>query len=235
MLADGSAVEAVFGGPEGLLAGARPGNVLVDSSTVPPSTIRAFEAAARAAGAGILDAPVSGSVGLAGSGGLTIMAGGEAADLELARPVLDALAKTVFHMGPLGSGAAMKLAVNAVVFGLNQALAEGLVLAEAAGIDRGLAYDVLAASAVGAPFVGYKRAAFLDPAGTPVAFALDLAAKDLGLIAALAEETGIPLPQARTNLEVITRASRGGNGGRDFSAVADHLRGSAGAEEGRSA
>lgn len=235
MLADGSAVEAVFGGPGGLLAGARPGNVLVDSSTVPPSTIRGFEAAARAAGAGILDAPVSGSVGLAGSGGLTIMAGGEAADLELARPVLDALAKTVFHMGPLGSGAAMKLAVNAVVFGLNQALAEGLVLAEAAGIDRGLAYDVLAASAVGAPFVAYKRAAFLDPAGTPVAFALDLAAKDLGLIAALAEETGVPLPQAWTNLEVIAQASRGGNGGRDFSAVADHLRGSAGAEEGRPA
>ena len=235
MLADSPAVEAVFGGPEGMLAGARPGNILVDSSTVPPSTIRGFEAAARTAGAGILDAPVSGSVGLAGSGGLTIMAGGEAPDLELARPVLDALAKTIFHMGPLGSGAAMKLAVNAVVFGLNQALAEGLVLAEAAGIDRAAAYDVLAASAVGAPFVGYKRAAFLDPAGTPVAFALDLAAKDLRLIAALAEETGVTLPQARTNLEVIADASRGGNGGRDFSAVADHLRGSAGAEEGRPA
>ena len=73
------------------------------------------------------------------------------------------LAKTIFHIGPLGTGAAMKLAVNTVIFGLNQALAEGLVLAEAAGIDRALAYDVIAASAAGAPFVGYKRAAFLDP------------------------------------------------------------------------
>ena len=88
--------------------------------------------------------------------------------------------KTIFHVGPLGTGAAMKLAVNTVIFGLNEALAEGLVLAEAAGIDRALAYDVIAASAAGAPFVGYKRAAFVDPDATPVAFALDLAAKDLG-------------------------------------------------------
>lgn len=226
MLADGAAVEAVFGGLDGLLAGARPGNIFVDSSTVPPSTIRAFETGAREAGAALLDAPVSGSIALAESGTLTIMVGGEAADLERARPVLDALAKTVFHMGPLGSGAAMKLAVNAVIFGLNEALAEALVLAEAAGIDRTAAYDVLAASAVGAPFVGYKRAAFLDPAGTPVAFALDLAAKDLRLITSLAEATGVPVPQARTNLEVIAEAARRGSGDLDFSAVADYLRGS---------
>jgi 3-hydroxyisobutyrate dehydrogenase-like beta-hydroxyacid dehydrogenase len=224
MLADGDVVETVYRGPDGLLAGARPGNVLVDSSTVPPSTIRALEGDARRAGAGILDAPVSGSVALAESGNLTIMVGGEVADLEAARPVLEALARTVFHMGPLGSGAAMKLAVNAVIFGLNQALAEGLVLAEAAGIDRAAAYDVLANSAVGAPYVGYKRAAFLDPEATPVAFALDLAAKDLGLITGLAESTGVPVPQARTNLEVINSATRRGSGDLDFSAVADYLR-----------
>ena len=120
----------------------------------------------------------------------------------------------------------MKLAVNAVIFGLNGALAEGLVLAEAAGIDRAHAYDVLAASAVGAPYVGYKRAAFLEPDSTPVAFALELAAKDLRLIEAFADELGVPVPQARTNLAVIGDASSGGNDGRDFSAVADYLRGS---------
>ena len=81
----------------------------------------------------------------------------------------------------------MKLAVNTVIFGLNEAVAEGLVLAERNGIDRALAYDVLAASAAGAPFVGYKREAFVDPAGTPVAFSLELAAKDLGLIRELAD------------------------------------------------
>jgi 3-hydroxyisobutyrate dehydrogenase-like beta-hydroxyacid dehydrogenase len=235
MLADGPAVQAVFEGPDGLLAGAHPGTILVDSSTVPPSTIRAFERPARAAGAGILDAPVSGSVALAESGSLTIMVGGDPADLERARPILDALAKTVFHLGPLGSGAAMKLAVNAVIFGLNEALAEGLVLAEAAGIGRPFAYDVLAASAVGAPYVTYKRAAFLDPEATPVAFALDLAAKDLRLISALADELGVSIPQAATNLAVIAAAATNGRGDRDFSAVAEHLRGSARAKEGRPA
>jgi 3-hydroxyisobutyrate dehydrogenase-like beta-hydroxyacid dehydrogenase len=232
MLADGDAVAAVYGGVDGLVAGARQGTVLVDSSTVPPAALRAFEAASRAAGAGIVDAPVSGSVALAESGKLTLMVGGTDDDVERARPVLEALGATIFHLGPLGSGAAMKLAVNTVIFGLNEALAEGLVLAEAAGIRRGLAYDVLAASAVGAPYVGYKRAAFLDPETTPVAFALDLAAKDLRLIDGLAAATGVGLPQARTNLAVIEAAIAGVGGDQDFSAVAGHLRAGAGTMEG---
>jgi 3-hydroxyisobutyrate dehydrogenase/2-hydroxy-3-oxopropionate reductase len=167
---------------------------------------------------------VSGSVALAETGRLTLMVGGTEDDLARARPVLDALGSTVFHLGPLGSGAAMKLAVNTVIFGLNQALAEGLVLAEAAGIRRELAYDVLTASAVGAPYVGYKRASFLAPDTSPVAFSLDLAAKDLRLIDGLAGSTGVALPQAETNLDVIESAIETGGGDRDFSAVASHLR-----------
>lgn len=235
MLADGAAVEAVYGGRDGLLAGAGPGNVLVDSSTVPPSTIRQFETAARRAGVGLLDAPVSGSVSLARAGTLTIMVGGEPADVERARPVLNALAATVFHLGPLGSGAAMKLAVNTVIYGVNEAVAEALVLAEAAGIDRTLAYDVLAGSAVRSPYIDYKRASFLEPETAPVAFALDLAAKDLRLITALAAELGLALPQAVANLAVIDAASSGGRGNRDFSKVADHLREHARTEEDRPA
>ena len=179
MLADNAAVAEVYGGERGLIAGARPGSVLVDLSTVTPDALRAFAAAARSAGVGLLDSPVSGSTATAESGQLTLMVGGEAADLERARPALEPLAKAIFHLGPLGTGAAMKLAVNTLIFGLNGAVAEGLVLAELAGIDRAAAYDVLAASAAGAPFVGYKRASFVDPEGTPVAFSLDLAAKDL--------------------------------------------------------
>jgi 3-hydroxyisobutyrate dehydrogenase/2-hydroxy-3-oxopropionate reductase len=224
MLADDGAVSAVYRGPDGLLAGARRGTVLVDLSTVTPDVIRSLEADARATGAGILDAPVSGSVALATSGQLTLMVGGTVEDLERARPALEPLAKTIVHVGPLGSGAAMKLAVNTVIFGLNQAVAEGLVLAEAAGIDRALAYGVIADSAVGAPYVGYKRAAFVDPEGTPVAFGLDLAAKDLGLIRALADEVGLDLPQSRINLDVVRTASDELGGGSDFSAVAVHLR-----------
>jgi len=223
MLADGAAVDAVYGGPDGLAAGARSGAVLIDCSTVPPATLRGHQAAIQARGAGVLDAPVSGSVSLAESGKLTLMVGGDAADVERAGPVLDAIGARRFHLGPLGSGAAMKLAVNTVIFGLNEALAEGLVLAEAAGIDRTAAYDVLAASAVAAPYVGYKRAAFLEPEATPVAFALDLAAKDLRLIGELADGVGLTLPQAATNLAVIESTAAESGGDRDFSTVAGYL------------
>lgn len=235
MLADGAAVDVVYEGPDGLVAGARAGTVLVDSSTVPPDVIRRHEAAIRAVGAGVLDAPVSGSVALAESGKLTLMVGGEAEDVERARPALEAIGAKIFHVGPLGTGAAMKLAVNTVIFGLNQALAEGLVLAERAGIERERAYDVLAASAAGAPYVGYKRAAFLDPEGTPVAFAADLAAKDLRLIADLARSVGHQIPQATTNLGVIEAVIAAGGGDDDFSAVASHLREHLIAEEGATA
>ena len=224
MLADDAAVEDVFTQPDGLLAGARAGTVFVDLSTVMPSTIQGLEARIRASDAGVLDAPVSGSTTTAESGQLTLMIGGTAADLERARPALEPLAKSIVHVGGLGAGAAMKLAVNTVIFGLNQAVAEGLVLAERAGIDRQVAYDVLATSAVGAPYLGYKRAAFVDPDGTPTAFALDLAAKDLRLIAALAEAVGAPIPQSAVNLDVIRAASGDGRGGRDFATVATHLR-----------
>jgi 3-hydroxyisobutyrate dehydrogenase/2-hydroxy-3-oxopropionate reductase len=228
MVADDAAVRAMYDGPDGVPAGIGQGAVAIDMSTVMPDTIRAIAPAVRMRGAGVLDAPVSGSVGSTLAGELTIMAGGEAADLERARPVLDRLAKRVFHMGELGTGAAMKLAVNTLIYGLNGAIAEGLVLAERNSIDRALAYDVLAASAAGAPFVVYKRAAFVDPDGTPVAFSLALADKDLRLIRQLADASGTAMPQAATNLETIRAAERSVGEDADFSTVASHLR-----EEGR--
>ena len=152
------------------------------------------------------------------------MAGGDPDALDRARPVLEAMAKRVVHLGPVGTGAAMKLAVNGVLHGLNIALSEGLVLAERAGIEREAAYDVLAGSAVGAPFVAYKRAAFLDPDGTPVAFALDLVAKDLELAASLADEVGAATPQLARNREVVGAAVAAGLGPADLSAVAEYLR-----------
>ncbi len=228
MVADDDAVRALYDGPDGVPAGIGPGAVAVDMSTVLPDTIRAIAPAVRARGAGVLDAPVSGSVGGMLTGELTIMAGGDAVDLERARPVLDRLAKRIFHMGELGSGAAMKLAVNTLIYGLNGAIAEGLVLAERNGIDRALAYDVLAASAAGAPFVVYKRAAFVDPDGTPVAFSLGLAEKDLRLIGELAAASGTAMPQAEINLQAIRAAERSIGEDADFARLASHLR-----EEGR--
>jgi 3-hydroxyisobutyrate dehydrogenase-like beta-hydroxyacid dehydrogenase len=224
MLANGDAVASVWDGADGLLAGARETSVLVDMSTVAPDTLLGYAERARAAGAGILDAPVSGSVSLAEAGKLTIMAGGQLEHLDRARPVLDQLAHTVFHLGRLGSGHAMKLAVNGVIFALNNALSEALVLAERAGIERDLAYEVLAASAVGAPFVAYKRDAFLDPEATPTAFSLDLADKDLRLITTLAADLGVSMPQAEANRTLVAGAADRVGPDRDFSWVAVYLR-----------
>ena len=100
MLSDDAAVQDVFAGPDGVIAGLDERTIAVDMSTVLPTTIQSLERAVRATGAGILDAPVSGSVSGASSGGLTIMVGGEAADLERARPVFDALGKSVIHVTP---------------------------------------------------------------------------------------------------------------------------------------
>ncbi|HET7829188.1 MAG TPA: NAD(P)-dependent oxidoreductase [Candidatus Limnocylindrales bacterium] len=224
MLADDEAVRAVFEGADGLLQGAGGGTIIVSSSTLTPDTLRALEAPVRDAGGFLLDAPVSGSTTTAASGQLTLMVGGDAEVLERARPVLSAYGKTIFHMGPIGAGAAMKLAVNTVIFGLSNAVAEGLVLAELAGVDRELAYEVLANSAVGAPYVQYKRDSFTNPEGTPVAMTLDLASKDMRLIRALAEEVGVRLPQADTNLAMFRDAAADGRGELDFSRVASDLR-----------
>jgi 3-hydroxyisobutyrate dehydrogenase-like beta-hydroxyacid dehydrogenase len=228
MVADDDAVRALYLGPDGAVAGLHAGAIAVDMSTVMPDTIRAIAPEIAARGAGVIDAPVSGSVASTLAGQLTIMVGGDAADLERARSILERLAHRIFHLGPLGSGAVMKLAVNTVIYGLNGAVAEGLVLAERNGIDRAQAYDVIAASAAGAPFLGYKRTAFVEPAAAPVAFALELADKDLRLIHQLAETSGSSMPQAATNLELIRAAERSAGADADFSMVASHLR-----EEGR--
>ena len=224
MLADGRAVEEAYRQPHGILEGVHAGCVLLECSTAEPQVSQALAPAVAERGAALVDAPVSGSVVLAESGRLTIMAGGDAAALEHARPVLDSLAARVFHMGGVGTGAAMKLAVNSVVFALDVALAEALVLAERAGIRRELAYDVFEASAVGAPLVGYKRVHFVDPDNAPVGFSLELAGKDMSLIGALADSVGLSMIQARLNHQLIDEAARTQGAQRDFALVAGHVR-----------
>jgi 3-hydroxyisobutyrate dehydrogenase/2-hydroxy-3-oxopropionate reductase len=224
-LADDAALEGVFGGPDGVAAGLRPGTVAADTSTVDPETVRGLVRLVADSGAGIIDAPVSGSVALVEAGKLTIMVGGESAHLESARPALEALSARIFHLGPVGAGATVKLAVNALVHATNTALSEALVLAEKAGVERALAYEVFAAGAGGSPFVQYKQEAYLNPDQAPVAFSLELVAKDLGLILALAEHVGAPMQQGATNLALTRAAIVEGYGERDMSAIAEFLRG----------
>lgn len=223
-LADDAALESAYRGPDGLAAGLRPGAVIVETSTVRPDTIRALAPLAESAGATLLDAPVSGSVSVVEQGELTFMVGGDPAALERVRPVLDVLSARVFHMGGQGSGATMKLVVNSVICALNHGLSEALVLAEKAGLARETVYDVFATSAVAAPFVHYKRSAFEHPEDTPVAFRLDLLAKDGALIAELADRSGARMDQLTASREVINEALKAGYGDRDLSALADFLR-----------
>ena len=220
-LADDAAVRDVYAE---LPAGLRSGAVALEMSTIAPDTVRGVAPAVEATGAAFLDAPVSGSVVRVESGELGIMVGGDAGALERARPVLDALATKVIHMGGLGTGAVAKLAVNSIIHSLVVSVSEALVLAERAGIDRSTAYEVFASGAAAAPFVLYKRAAFEHPQDTPVAFALDLVAKDLDLILDLAREVGAPMPQVETNRNEVRAAVDAGHGADDMSVVAEYLR-----------
>jgi 3-hydroxyisobutyrate dehydrogenase-like beta-hydroxyacid dehydrogenase len=224
-LADDAAVEATYVGEHAAAAASGPGQVVLEMSTIAPDTARRVAAAVTATGAAFLDAPVSGSVPTVERGELTVMVGGDAEAIERARPVLDALAAKVFHVGDTGAGATVKLAVNAMVHAIDVALSEALVLAERSGVERDAAYDVFASGAAAAPFVLYKRPAFEHPEDAPLTFTLDLMAKDLDLILSLAREVRAPMGQAERNREVVGRALAAGFAGRDMSAIAAYLRG----------
>ena len=167
------------------------------------------------AGHRFVDAPVSGSVPAVSAGTLLVMASGRPDDVIAARGVLESFAAEVLRVGDVGAGQAMKLAVNLVVHDLNAALAEALVLAERSGVTRTEAYDVLERSVVGAPFVRYKRPAFLDPQ-TPAAMSLELVAKDLRLITEQGRTTGAALPVTEQTLQRVQGAVDAGWGPRDM-------------------
>lgn len=224
ILADDSAVRDTYLGSNGLVGGLTPGTVVLEMSTIDPGTVAEVLGAVEDAGAALLDAPVSGSAALVETGTLTIMVGGDESALETARPVLDALAARIFHLGKSGNGSTMKLAVNGLVHAINQALSEALVLAEKAGVPRDQAYEVFANSAGGSPFISYKQAAFLEPESAPVAFTLELVVKDLELILGLADRVGAQMPQGAANLGVAREAVQQGLGGLDMSALAQMLR-----------
>jgi 3-hydroxyisobutyrate dehydrogenase len=223
-LADDVAVTATYLDDSGVIAGLQSGAVVCDASTVAPATVRGLTPLVAQKDAILLDTPVSGSVSTVESGTLTVMVGGDRAALDRARPVLDAFAKSIFHLGDVGAGATMKLVVNSLVHSLNVAVSEALVLAEKAGLDRETVYDIFEAGAAGAPYVKYKREAFLKPGEVPVAFSLALVAKDQGLIHDLAEQVGARMDQAEAGRELVAEAVRSDMGERDISEVAAFLR-----------
>jgi 3-hydroxyisobutyrate dehydrogenase-like beta-hydroxyacid dehydrogenase len=223
-LADDPAVTATYLDDNGLIAGLQPRAVVCDASTVAPATVRGLNPLVAQKDAILLDTPVSGSVSTVESGTLTVMVGGDQDGLDRARPVLDTFAKSIFYLGDIGAGATMKLVVNSLVHSLNVAVSEALVLAEKAGLDRETAYDIFEAGAAGAPYVKYKREAFLRPGDGPVAFSLDLVAKDQELIHDLAAQVGARMEQGEASRKLVAEAVSAGMAQRDISEVAEFLR-----------
>jgi 3-hydroxyisobutyrate dehydrogenase-like beta-hydroxyacid dehydrogenase len=221
MLADGNVAKAVGGEA---LAAMGPGSVLVDMGTSGPDAAHELAAVCAEHGVGFVDSPVSGSIALATSGTLTALVGGSDDDVEKARPALAAMTRAQHHLGGVGCGAIVKLAINTMIAVTNESISELLVLCERAGLARSAAYGALADSALASPFVQYKQAAFLAPDEAAVSFTPRLMLKDLALAQALADGLGVELPAVEAARSVLERTVATGNGDGDLVRVADTLR-----------
>jgi 3-hydroxyisobutyrate dehydrogenase-like beta-hydroxyacid dehydrogenase len=218
MVSDGNAARSVLV-ESGLLGDLRPASVVLEMSTIGPTAVAELAAEAQRHDVHLLDAPVSGSVSVAEAAQLFAMVGGDRAAYRRATPVLDAMTKGHLLLGPSGAGAAMKLAVNAMIAVTNESIAETLALAERFGIERERAYDVLAGGALASPFVLYKRGAFLHPNTEPVAFTTALMRKDIYLAQDLAARLGVRIPATAAAAGVLEEALGNGLGDADFSSV----------------
>ena len=223
MLADDAASRAVWLGQDGALAAAEKGAVLIDCSTVTPAWIAELAKAARARGLEILDAPVTGSRMQAAGGQLTFLVGGSAEALETTRPVLEAMSKEIVHLGPVGSGAKMKL-LNNFLCGVQAAsLAEGIAWLERSGLDAEKAMDLLKRGAPGSLLLASLSARMMSRDYT-VNFYLKLMAKDLHYAAVAAAESGVDLTTATNAQCLFDEAAEEGYGEKDMSAVVELMR-----------
>ncbi|MFD7239212.1 2-hydroxy-3-oxopropionate reductase [Streptomyces syringium] len=213
-------VEAVAYGQDGILAHARDGALLIDMSSITPRTSVELAEAAAAAGRGlrVLDAPVSGGEAGAVEGVLSIMVGGDRADFDAARPVLDALGTTVVHCGPHGAGQTVK-AANQLIVAVNiQACAEAVVFLEKSGVDLAAALDVLNGGLAGSTVLTRKKHNFLGRDFAP-GFRIDLHHKDMGIVTDAARAVGAALPVGGMVATLVGAARAQGDGGLDHSAL----------------
>jgi 3-hydroxyisobutyrate dehydrogenase len=225
MLPSSSHVESAYTGPGGVLEGAPAGRLCVDMSTIEPATSQRVAAQARARGVRFLDAPVSGAVPRAIEGTLTIMVGGDAKDLEEARPALAAMGTNIIHVGPVGAGEVAKLCNNLIAGVAMVAVSEAFRIAEGFGVDPRVLTEVIARSsgatwvmAHGHPVAGMVPAAASNRDYAP-GFMTDLMAKDLGLAVNAARQLRIPVAVAPAAQQLLRLASSHGFGRKDFSSV----------------
>jgi 3-hydroxyisobutyrate dehydrogenase len=224
MVGDDAASRAIWLGEEGALAGAKPGSILVESSTLSLDWVRELAQLAAQRGLAFLDSPVTGSKDAAEAGELRLLVGGDAAVLERARGVLEAVSRRIDHFGPTGSGALVKLINN--LMGSVQAvvLAEGLVLAERAGLDMEQVVGLIINGAPGSPLVKGKAARMAHRDYDDTQFALKWMHKDATYALRAADEFGVPMPTLASAREVYRIARGLGLDDADFAAVAEALR-----------
>lgn len=190
-VSDTADVEAVVNGPGGVFEGLRPGSLVVDHSTISPSATRVLASAAAAAGSRWVDAPVSGGSEGAARGTLSIMVGGEAADVARARPYLETFGRTITHVGPVGAGQLVKL-VNQILVVVNQwAASEALLFAQKAGLDLEATLSAVTGGAAGSWMLANRGPQMIERDWTP-GFTIDLQQKDLRLVLDAADELGVP-------------------------------------------
>jgi 3-hydroxyisobutyrate dehydrogenase len=216
-------VEGVLFGPEGVAAGARSGTLVVDCSTISPAATRDFAGRLRGAGVIMVDAPVSGGSEGAQKATLTIFVGGEPADVERARPILAALGKTITHVGPIGSGQAVKAVNQVILAGTYLGVAEGIVLALKSGLDVGQVVEALGGGAAQS-WVLANRSGRMIANDYPLGFKVALHRKDLGIALDLARELGADLPVAALAAELEMALMADGHTDDDMSALARSIR-----------
>ena len=217
-------VRSVVLGADGALAGLAAGTLLIDHTTASRTLAETLNAACAQANVGFLDAPVSGATQAAQAGKLMIMVGGSEEIAQTLLPIFDALGEKTIILGKQSAGATMKLAINSVIHSLNQAAAESLNLAQAAGIELPLAYEALESSAACAPMLRYRKPLYLDERAHQVTFTVGLAAKDVDLATRLAQSLDVQMPQAELNLGILNQASQNGYANRDMASVISYLK-----------
>jgi 2-hydroxy-3-oxopropionate reductase len=214
----GSLEEAVLEGEGGVFDSAKPGTLVVDFSSIRPDVTVELAKAAAERGFRLIDAPVSGGEKGAKDAVLSIMVGGDAKDVEEARPLLEVVGKTVVHVGGSGSGQTVKAANQLIVASNIQALAEGVAFLKAYDVDLESALEVLGGGLAGSAVLNQKKQNMVTGSFEP-GFRIDLHHKDMGIVTSAAREAGVVVPVAALVAQLMASARANGDGGLDHSAL----------------
>jgi 2-hydroxy-3-oxopropionate reductase len=218
MVPDSPDVQDVLLGEDGVFANAKEGTLVIDFSSIRPDVTVELAKAAQDKGFRLLDAPVSGGEAGAKNAALSIMVGGAAVDFDQAKPLFEAVGKTIVHVGGNGAGQTVKAANQLIVAANIQALAEAVVFLEAYGVDLGPALDVLGGGLAGSKVLDQKRDNMANKTFEP-GFRIDLHHKDMGIVTSAAREAGVVVPLGGLVAQLMASARANGDGGLDHSGL----------------